>query len=238
MITKQKIKDIVYGFAIGDALGVPFEFKPAEYCKKYYNDKYTTGTHSQNPGTWSDDTSILLCVLDSQGDIEKYKQNLRDWFNNDGRFNCWGKFDAGNGTTKAIRSDFTDNKESKGNACLCVALGCWLVGLSFEFCEKFVRLTHNNEDSVFSAGYYYLLLGGLTKNVIEKNLSNKGFCRDSIHIAANSINYGFDTDSHAAFTGSLAAMNYKIPKYYINNLQGKEKISNIFNNFIKILHEN
>ena len=52
--------------AVGDALGVPFEFKP-----KFTMDMYPAtemiggGTHGQPKGTWSDDTSMALCLIDS-----------------------------------------------------------------------------------------------------------------------------------------------------------------------------
>lgn len=248
-INKNNILSLIYGFAIGDALGVPFEFQSSEYCKKYYKGKYITGTHSQQPGTWSDDTSILLCVLDSKGDIEKYKQNLKDWYNNSSKFNCDGIFDIGAGIREAIESNFTnDTSQSKGNACLCVALGCWLIGLSFEYCERFVRLTHSNNDAILSSKNYYNALKGLNvgaklnAGTMKTIISNKGFCKASLDIAISSlwagtcyiscvnkaICHGHDTDSHAAFTGALTALKYKIPKGLIEGLRGKEKIDNIW----------
>ena len=63
-------KDLVFGailgVAVGDALGVPAEFserdtlknKPVEGMEGY-------GAHNQPPGTWSDDTSLTLCLIDS-----------------------------------------------------------------------------------------------------------------------------------------------------------------------------
>jgi ADP-ribosyl-[dinitrogen reductase] hydrolase len=56
----------IWGFIVGDALGVPYEFSsreamvmsPAKGMKGW-------GTYDQPPGTWSDDTSMLLCVLEN-----------------------------------------------------------------------------------------------------------------------------------------------------------------------------
>ena len=51
----RKLHDAILGLAIGDALGVPFEFKKRGtfLC----TDMVGFGTHSQPKGTWSDDTS-------------------------------------------------------------------------------------------------------------------------------------------------------------------------------------
>lgn len=48
------LRDCVYGQAIGDALGVPFEFRPRDSYE--CSDMVGYGTHRQPAGTWSDDT--------------------------------------------------------------------------------------------------------------------------------------------------------------------------------------
>lgn len=59
----NKMKDAILGFAIGDALGVPYEFKNRNtfLC----TDMIGYGTHYKPAGTWSDDTSMTLATLDS-----------------------------------------------------------------------------------------------------------------------------------------------------------------------------
>ena len=59
----SKIEDAILGFAIGDALGVPYEFKKRDtfLCA----DMIGYGTHHKPAGTWSDDTSMTLATLDS-----------------------------------------------------------------------------------------------------------------------------------------------------------------------------
>lgn len=62
----ERIKGAVMGHAAGDALGVPVEFMsrrildgdPVTGMRGY-------GTHNQPSGTWSDDTSLMLCLLES-----------------------------------------------------------------------------------------------------------------------------------------------------------------------------
>lgn len=60
------IKDSVYGFVVGDAIGVPIEF---EDRKKLMNNPVTSmkgyGSYDVPEGTWSDDTSMTLATMDS-----------------------------------------------------------------------------------------------------------------------------------------------------------------------------
>lgn len=63
---KDIVKGGVLGFCIGDALGVPVEFKSREYLKKEpVTDMEDFGTHMQSKGSWSDDSSMALCTLES-----------------------------------------------------------------------------------------------------------------------------------------------------------------------------
>jgi len=62
----DKIKASILGFAIGDALGVPFEFSNREERKLNPVTKLTGGGFWRQPvGTWSDDTSMVLCTMES-----------------------------------------------------------------------------------------------------------------------------------------------------------------------------
>lgn len=74
METNQVINGLL-GVAIGDALGVPYEFKsgPAMKANPATN-MIGHGTYNQPAGTWSDDTSLTLCLAESL--IEGY--NLAD----------------------------------------------------------------------------------------------------------------------------------------------------------------
>lgn len=65
-INNQKIKDAFFGFAIGDALGVPVEFRSREdIAKNPVTDMREFGTHHQPMGTWSDDSSLAFCLAES-----------------------------------------------------------------------------------------------------------------------------------------------------------------------------
>lgn len=60
------MKNIIIGMAVGDAVGVPYEFiKKDKMTIKPCTDMVGYGTHFQPAGTWSDDTSMALCIVDS-----------------------------------------------------------------------------------------------------------------------------------------------------------------------------
>ena len=104
----QKLYDAIIGFAIGDALGVPYEFK--ERGSFTCSDMTGYGTHYQPLGTWSDDTSMTLATLSSlkENAGRIIPEDMRTKFNYwllYGDFAATGEvFDVGISTTKALRS--------------------------------------------------------------------------------------------------------------------------------------
>ena len=64
--TNNYISSSIMGFVIGDALGVPAEFKDRSYFKANpIVDMIGFGTHNQPEGTWSDDSSMMIATMDS-----------------------------------------------------------------------------------------------------------------------------------------------------------------------------
>lgn len=63
---RDRILGGLWGGAVGDALGVPVEFRSREELRREpVNGMRGYGTHNQPPGTWSDDTSLSLCTTES-----------------------------------------------------------------------------------------------------------------------------------------------------------------------------
>jgi len=63
---KDRILGGLWGAVIGDALGVPVEFRSrAEVQASPVTEMRGHGTYYQEPGTWSDDSSLLICTVDS-----------------------------------------------------------------------------------------------------------------------------------------------------------------------------
>ena len=103
------VKGAVFGFAVADALGVPVEFEARETLKERPVDKMRGyGSYDVPAGTWSDDTSMTLCTLNSIA--QKGKIDLTD---NISAFIKWADegymtpdgemFDIGRTTCRALR---------------------------------------------------------------------------------------------------------------------------------------
>ena len=98
------VRDCIYGQAVGDALGVPFEFRERDTFE--CTGMVGFGTHGQPAGTWSDDTSMALAICDSYRevghiDIEDIRGRFLAWYR-DGAYTCDGLFDIGGATARAL----------------------------------------------------------------------------------------------------------------------------------------
>jgi ADP-ribosylglycohydrolase len=82
---KNVITDALLGVAIGDAVGVPFEFSSKEQMRHNPATGMTGyGTYNQPPGTWSDDSSMTFCLAESliNGyDLADISRNFIRWRN-------------------------------------------------------------------------------------------------------------------------------------------------------------
>ncbi len=100
------IKSAFFGLCIGDALGVPVEFKSRQELKsKPISDMIGYGTYMQAPGTWSDDSSLTFCLAESlcQGyNITDIASSFLKWYR-DAHWTAHDEvFDIGLATRKAL----------------------------------------------------------------------------------------------------------------------------------------
>jgi len=111
-IMSDKIFNEIFGGIIGlcvaDALGVPVEFNDRETLMRApVTDMRGYGTYNQPPGTWSDDTSMTLCLLDSLTsglDYQDIMQKFLSWYDK-AEYTAHGEvFDIGGATHKSIRA--------------------------------------------------------------------------------------------------------------------------------------
>lgn len=101
------IHSSIFGLVVGDALGVPVEFKKRDFLKRFpVTDMQAYGVHDQPLGTWSDDSSLTFCLAESlcSGyNLDHIAQKFLQWFNAE----IWtphGKvFDIGIATAEAIK---------------------------------------------------------------------------------------------------------------------------------------
>lgn len=100
-----KAYDGIIGLVVGDALGLPVQFKKRDTYK--ITDMVGNGTYNQPLGTWSDDSSMTLATVESIGrlgkiDTDDIMKNFLDWLNN-ATFTPYNKvFDVGARTLKSI----------------------------------------------------------------------------------------------------------------------------------------
>lgn len=103
----NKIRAVMFGHAVGDALGVPVEFRNREYLDRNpVTDMIGFGTYNLPAGCWSDDTSMSLCALESLSkgtlDFDDIMKNFCKWCYH-GEFTPEGfVFDIGNTCNYAI----------------------------------------------------------------------------------------------------------------------------------------
>ena len=63
---EEKVLGGILGFVVADALGVPVEFEDREYLRLYpVTDMRGYGSYDVPAGSWSDDSSMTLCALES-----------------------------------------------------------------------------------------------------------------------------------------------------------------------------
>lgn len=96
----------IFGFCIGDMLGVPVEFSSREERKKdSVNELRAYGTYHQGFGVWSDDSSLMLALLKNLGEgysVTKLSEYFVKYYT-EGFLTPEGKlFDIGISTRKAI----------------------------------------------------------------------------------------------------------------------------------------
>lgn len=64
-LRKKQYTAAVLGLVVGDALGVPAEFKSREELRNHPVREMTGyGMHNQPAGTWSDDSSMVLATME------------------------------------------------------------------------------------------------------------------------------------------------------------------------------
>jgi ADP-ribosyl-[dinitrogen reductase] hydrolase len=107
MTLRERILGGLWGSLVGDALGVPVEFKDRAIVQADpVRDMRGYGTHHQPPGTWSDDGALLLCTVDSlvasEFDMSDMGRRFVEWVNR-GLWTATGEaFDIGMATSDAL----------------------------------------------------------------------------------------------------------------------------------------
>lgn len=105
--TPSRVRGSLYGTAVVDALGGPVEFHRRGTFRAVTSYRFNA-SFGLKPGTWTDDTSMMLCLaqslVDTDGkfDIHNQIRKYVNWYQ-DGYMSATGKcFDIGNATRQSL----------------------------------------------------------------------------------------------------------------------------------------
>ncbi|MBO9701792.1 MAG: ADP-ribosylglycohydrolase family protein [Sporocytophaga sp.] len=123
MNTKGFAKDILFGIAVGEALGVPFEsLGRIDMFKNPASDMVGFKAYNQPPGTWSHSSALTFCLAESIAngyDLETTATNFIGWKNASFKSAKGYIFNNNNTTVKAIsRLEKIINQSKEGNQTL------------------------------------------------------------------------------------------------------------------------
>lgn len=180
------VRSVFLGLAVGDALGVPVEFKSREELHRTpVTDMIGNGSHHQPAGTFSDDSSLTFCTAEALVDgydPERIGRAFVRWYREDYWTARGHVFDIGHTTQVALQrledgvpadKAGPDREASNGNGALMrmAPLVFTLQGLTIP--ERFRRIrqasaiTHGHIRSAMACFYYVeyarLLLDGVEK---------------------------------------------------------------------------
>ena len=231
--------DCIFGQAVADALGVPYEFRPRGTFR--CTDMVGHGSHNKPAGTWSDDTSMVLAICDSYRelgriDVNDIRGRFVRWYR-EGAYTVDGLFDIGNATREALERGrglagewdngsgalrrtvplaYTDATDDEARA---VSAITHAHPTSTEACVAMVHIARDLIDGASPAD----VAGDIAACPVDE-IRSGGFVRDTFDAAlwclANTssytecalaaVNLGDDTDTTAAVAGALAGIVYGI----------------------------
>ena len=193
------IKSGIWGVCVGDALGLPVQFKPRSYMTQNpITNMIGFGTYNQPPGSWSDDGSLTLCIAESLSrgyDLNDIANNFRKWFQT-GFLTPYGTaYDIGNSTSSSVKRLLSGtsplqsgdaNMEANGNGSLMRTLPLAYLfhfqntpeDKKLQITKEVSAITHAHPLSVVSCSIYIdfvlqILEGNSIQNSFQKIVADK-----------------------------------------------------------------
>ncbi|MBS7256220.1 ADP-ribosylglycohydrolase family protein [Flavobacterium branchiicola] len=171
---RNKIESGLFGVAVGDALGVPVEFKSRTYLKENpVTEMFGFGSHHQPIGTWSDDSSLAFCLAESLSvgyDLNDIARNFVKWYNADLWTPHGQVFDIGIATRHAILNigkgyqpdlcgGFSESDNGNGSLMRILPLVFYLqkennINVVYQSVKEVSSITHAHFRSVFACFIY------------------------------------------------------------------------------------
>ena len=178
----MKTKDGIIGLVVGDALGVPVEFKrKKELQNNPVTDMIGHGTYNMPKGTWSDDSSLTIATM--QSIINKktidYKDILTEFslFIHEGKYTQYYTFDYGNTTKRAIfrfdsgteplKCGGTSDDEITNGSLMRILPLAFINSIDHATIENVSAITHAHEICKISCVLYIEIAKSMLSNDLE-----------------------------------------------------------------------
>jgi ADP-ribosylglycohydrolase len=208
----KSCKDILFGVAVGDALGVPVEFKSREEISSQpVMGMIGYGTHNKPAGTFSDDSSLTFCLAEaiaSGFSLEGTARNFINW-----RYdNYWTAdnevFDIGMTTQRAIdrlvkgtppqhAGDFEEESNGNGSLMRVLPLLVYIrdkpIDERYQLIKQVSSMTHGHVRSAIACFYYLEFALGLLNG--EEKLAVYNRSQKDVSEYLRSINMSRDETS-------------------------------------------
>ncbi|MGL4948062.1 MAG: ADP-ribosylglycohydrolase family protein [Mycoplasma sp.] len=192
MNKKEMAKRAILGFIYGDCLGVPYEFESRDRRKLDPCIGLTFGgCHDKPLGTWSDDTSMTLAVMDAfnscmdtfyEGNVEKLCcSNFVRWYTRGAYTTDGDVFDAGVTTIKSIKKIMQGYEwyesgdydyETNGNGALMRTLPAALKFANREAYPETIlnigAITHGHDLSKIICMFYTMIVDEIMSGTTDK----------------------------------------------------------------------
>ena len=177
---RTMISAVIYGLVVGDALGVPVEFEKRDTYSII--DMVGYGTYNQPPGTWSDDTSLTLALMEHLGEKSDLSILIDKFVSyRDGYLTPFGYcFDIGIATNEAIERYLSGispevcggkDERSNGNGALMrisplvsLLLKNFNLINQVKVIKKYTTVTHGHPRSIVASIIYFFLLKDMLFN--------------------------------------------------------------------------
>jgi len=246
---KQKIYNTLYGAIVADALGVPVEFKDRDYLKENpVTDMIGYGTYNLPKGSWSDDSSMLLCLAESVGrlgkiDYDDIMKNFLDWYKKarftpdhhvfDIGMTCQTAIENFRQGTEALNCGLSD-KRNNGNGSLMrisplpfylfIKYGAQAMDKdeSFELIHNISKLTHAHPISLIGCDIYCAIMLEMISGTKKEELLPKTLQKIGTY-ARNHPEYTealskYDRITHQSFA-TLPEKEIKSTGYVVDSLE-------------------
>lgn len=186
----MKVKDGICGFVVGDALGVPVEFRSRrELEEDPVVDMREYGTYNQPKGTWSDDSSMTIATMTSivnkKGiDYTDIMDEFCRWAFNEEYTPHGKRFDIGNTTRRgleryqngeeALKSGGTSTHDNGNGSLMRVLPLAYIPEIDYETIENISALTHGHIRSKIACVLYVEIARSMLENdlTIDEHVDN------------------------------------------------------------------